>query len=251
VTPDRARTLLHAYLDGELDAASTMELDGEIDRSPALRQELARLSALQNALRAGAARFQAPRGLAERAFAAVAAPQAMSSDKVPWWWRAWAIGASAVAAVLLIWALGSGVFTAHRSASSIQEVVSAHIRSLMADHLTDLASAERHSVKPWLSNRLDFAPPVQDLDSHGFHLVGGRLDYLGGKAVAAVVYRHRQHLINVFVWPAAEEASADVREANERGYNTVRFHSRGMNYWAVSDVNMQDLHKLAGLMLSQ
>ena len=251
MTPDRARILLHAYLDGELDAASTIELEGEIDRSPALRQELARLSALQNALREGAARFQAPDGLAERVLAAVAAPQAMSSDKVPSWWRAWAIGASAVAAALLVWTLGSGVFNVHRSASLTEEVVSAHIRSLMADHLTDLASAERHSVKPWLSNRLDFAPPVQDLDSHGFHLVGGRLDYLGGKAVAAVVYRHRQHLINVFVWPSAEETSADVREANERGYNTARFHSKGMNYWAVSDVNMQDLHKLAELLLSR
>jgi anti-sigma factor RsiW len=142
------------------------------------------------------------------------------------------------------------LFYPQRGSRPAEEVVSAHIRSLMADHLTDLASAERHTVKPWLSNRLDFAPPVPDLSSHGFALVGGRLDYVHGQAAAAIVYQHRRHIINVFVSPSPDEAvSSKPQDEKARGYNTVRFDSRGMSYWLVSDVNAQDLHKLAELLL--
>jgi anti-sigma factor RsiW len=250
MTPDNARTLLHAYLDGELDAASTIELEAEIDRSPGLRQELARLSSLQTALR-GATRFSAPAGLTERALGSVSTPREKTEGNVSPWWRNAAISASAIAAVLLVWNLAGPLFHSQRRVSSIDEVVSAHVRSLLADHLTDLASVERHAVKPWLSNRLDFAPPVRDLSDHGFQLAGGRLDYLGGEAVAAIVYQQRLHVINVFIWPSTGETSSRMHEATERGYNTVRFHSAGMNYWIVSDVNAQDLRKLAGLLLSQ
>jgi anti-sigma factor RsiW len=119
----------------------------------------------------------------------------------------------------------------------------------MADHLTDLATSDRHTVKPWLSNRLDFAPPVPDLSSEGFHLVGGRLDYLHGKPVAAVVYQLRRHIINVFISPAQDASvSSNPQERTERGYNTVRFVAGTMNYWIVSDVNAQDLRKLAELL---
>ena len=251
MTPQRARLLLNAYLDNELDPASTTELESEIGRSPDLQQELARLTALQNAVRVGATRFQAPRRLFERVFAAASPSAEMTVGKVPLLWRAWAVGASAVAAALLVWILGVDLFNADREASSTAEVVSAHIRSLMADHLTDLASMDRHSVKPWFTNRLDFAPPVRDLADQGFQLVGGRLDYLSGKPVAAVVYRHRQHVINVFIWPTAGERRSHPKQTSARGYNTVRFHSQGMNYWAVSDVNTQDLQKLVDLLLSQ
>ena len=250
MTPEMAPALLDAYLDGELDAASTIELEAEIARSPALQQELARLSALQDALRSGPTRFLAPPGLVERALASMPPSREAADDKVPSWWRASAIGSSALAAALLVWILGAPSFYSQRRESSAKEVVSAHIRSLMADHLTDLASAERHTVKPWLSTRLDFAPPVRDFSPHGFQLVGGRLDYLGGESVAAIVYQQRHHIINVFVSPAAEKGSSGVREMTERGYNTVRFSSGGMNYWLVSDINTQDLRKLAELLVS-
>jgi anti-sigma factor RsiW len=245
---ENARDLLHAYIDGELDAASTIELEKEIGHSPALRQELARLAALQDAVRARGTRFRAPQPLTERVFASAPAPQETGGGKVSGLWRAGTIGATAVAALLLAWILGPLFFSAQRSVDRMDEAVSAHIRSLMADHLTDLASAERHLVKPWLSNRLDFAPPVRDLSSHGFHLIGGRLDYLNGKGVAAIIYQHRQHVINVFVWPAAAESSVAVKHAAERGYNTLRFGAGGMSYTLVSDINQNDLQKLAGLL---
>ena len=247
MTPERARILLHAYLDGELDAASTIELETEIDRTSALRQELVRLTALQTKVRE-AGYFDAPPGLKERVFASLPSAGADNPKTISSWWHPWAIASSAMAAVLLAW-IGGTLFYGHDNARPTTEVVTAHIRSLMADHLTDLASAERHTIKPWLSNRLDFAPPVPDLSDDGFPLLGGRLDYLQGKAVAALVFQHRRHVINVFIWPTQRgRVSSEIDEETYRGYNTVQFASRGMTYWIVSDVNMQDLRKLAGLL---
>jgi anti-sigma factor RsiW len=246
--PERARVLLHAYLDHELDAASALELEAEINRQPALRHELTRLRSLQTRTRE-VGYFEAPNGLKERVFASFPTATEEARDVVPAWWRSWAFGSSAIAAALLVWAIGITFFSPQRTSHTVEDVVSAHIRSLMADHLTDLASSERHTVKPWLSGRLDFAPTVPDLSSEGFSLLGGRLDYLYDKAVAAVVYQHRRHVINVFIWPAPNAPiSSDRLEENERGYNTVRFAARGMNYWLVSDVNRDDLRRLADLL---
>ena len=249
MSPETARVLLHAFVDGELDAASIIELQAQIDASPVLRQELARLSALQSSVQTLAARFSAPPRLTHRLFAALppAQPEGITAG-ISSWWRTLAIGTTATAMALLVWILSS-TFVSHGNNSTLLEaVVSAHIRSLMADHLTDLTSAERHSVKPWLSNRLDFAPPVHDFASEGFSLLGGRLDYVGGKSAAAIVYRHRQHLINVFVWPSAESNDSPIRISNHRGYNSTSFKSGGMSYWTVSDLNIDDLHKLANLL---
>ena len=249
MTPETARVLLHAFIDGELDAASTIELKAQIDVSPALRQELARLSALQSSVQTLASRFNAPPQLTQRVFAALPAAQPKGLPAgIPSWWRTLAIGTTATAMALLIWNLSSTFVSRGDNSTLLEEVVSAHVRSLMADHLTDLTSTERHSVKPWLSNRLDFAPPVHDFASEGFSLLGGRLDYVGGKPAAAIVYRHRQHLINVFVWPSAESSDSPIRISNHRGYNSTNFNSGGMSYWTVSDLNSDDLRKLANLL---
>ncbi|HEY6367536.1 MAG TPA: anti-sigma factor [Candidatus Binatia bacterium] len=249
MTPETARVLLHAFIDGELDAASTIELKAQIDVSPALRQELARLSALQSSVQTLAARFNAPPQLTQRLFAALPAAQPEGLPVgIPSWWRTLAIGTTATAMALLIWNLSSTFVSRGDNSTLLEEVVSAHVRSLMADHLTDLTSMERHSVKPWLSNRLDFAPPVHDFASEGFSLVGGRLDYVGGKPTAAIVYRYRQHLINVFAWPSAESNDSPIRISNHRGYNSTNFNSGGMSYWTVSDLNSDDLRKLANLL---
>jgi len=249
MTPETARVLLHAFIDGELDAASTIELKAQIDASPALRQELARLSVLQSSVQTLAARFNAPPPLTRRLFAVLPAakPEGINSG-ISSWWRTLAIGATATAMALLLWNLSSTFLRRGNNSALLEDVVSAHVRSLMADHLTDLTSAERHSVKPWLSNRLDFAPPVHDFASEGFSLVGGRLDYVGSKPAAAIVYRHRQHLINVFVWPSVESNDSPIRISNHRGYNSTNFNSGGMSYWTVSDVNSDDLRKLATLL---
>jgi anti-sigma factor RsiW len=249
MTLETARVLLHAFIDGELDAASTIELKAQFDASPALRQELTRLSALQSSVQTLATRYNAPPPLTRRLFAGLTAPKPESiTAGIPSWWRTLAIGATATAMALLAWNLSFRFGDRANTPALLEEVVSAHVRSLMVDHLTDLTSTERHSVKPWLSNRLDFAPPVHDFASEGFSLVGGRLDYVAGKPAAAIVYRHRQHLINVFVWPSAESKDNPIRISNHRGYNSINFESSGMSYWTVSDLNPDDLRKLASLL---
>jgi anti-sigma factor RsiW len=126
-----------------------------------------------------------------------------------------------------------------------QEVASAHIRSLQAEHIVDKPSSDRHEVRTWFNGKLDFAPPTPDLEKEGFPLVGGRLDYLNGRPVAAVVYRCREHLINLFVWPDSGSESRDVQRETRQGYHLVHWSKAGMNYWIVSDLDPTELNKLA------
>jgi anti-sigma factor RsiW len=252
MTPDTARMLLHAYIDGEIDAASIMELETQISASPALRREMERLTELRHVVQTRATRFNAPVRLSRALRSAFPGAQRDSIPSgVPSWWRTLAIGTTAAAVALLLWSLGSPFLGRDAREVFVDEVVSAHVRSLMADHLTDLASAERHSVKPWLANRLDFAPPVHEFASEGYVLVGARLDYIGGNPTAAIVYRYRQHIINVFVWAAPVNSNSSIEFSSHRGYNSATFESDGMRHWAVSDVNQKDLGQLARLLQRQ
>jgi anti-sigma factor RsiW len=124
------------------------------------------------------------------------------------------------------------------------QLIAGHVRSLMANHLTDVASSDQHTVKPWLDTKLDFAPPVVDLSPQGFPLVGGRLDYLDNRTVAALVYQRRKHFINVFVWPAGAGAERSMKAVSHQGYHLLHWADSDFNYWAVSDVNADDLQTL-------
>jgi anti-sigma factor RsiW len=122
-----------------------------------------------------------------------------------------------------------------------QQVLSSHIRSLMPQHLTDVSSSDQHTVKPWFNGRLDFSPPVADFAKEGFPLVGGRLDYVDNRPVAALVYGRRKHFINVFVWPSASKIDAGTKDMTLQGYNLVQWTKSGMTYWVVSDLSKSEL----------
>jgi anti-sigma factor RsiW len=128
-----------------------------------------------------------------------------------------------------------------------RDVLAGHIRSLMVAHLTDVESDDRHTVKPWFRGKLDFAPTVPDLTRQGFRLLGGRLDYVSDRPVAAVVYRRRQHVINLFLWPAGDKPQAAPRVAAGQGYHLVHWIGGGMNCWAASDLNPEELSKFVDL----
>jgi anti-sigma factor RsiW len=147
------------------------------------------------------------------------------------------VGALAASVALAI-AL-SAVMMQGSPADAIElELVASHVRSLQVDHLTDVASSDQHTVKPWFAGKLDFSPPVRDLREQGFPLEGGRLDYLGGRTVAALVYRRHQHVINLFIWP---DAAGRADERARDGYHLLRWSSSGFGYWAVSDLNAAEL----------
>ncbi|HEY2029594.1 MAG TPA: hypothetical protein VGH20_10315 [Myxococcales bacterium] len=157
----------------------------------------------------------------------------------------WAMAAASAAAVALVVGFGVGRTTGGAAAGFEQEVVASHVRSLMAEHLQDVASSDRHTVKPWFEGRLDFAPDVRDF-APDFPLVGGRLDYLGTRAVAALVYKRNGHVINLFEWPADGVASPP-RLRTLRGYQLFSWRKDGFAFWAVSDLNAAELQQFAQL----
>jgi anti-sigma factor RsiW len=131
------------------------------------------------------------------------------------------------------------------------QLIASHVRSLMANHLTDVASSDQHTVKPWLDTKLDFAPAVVDLSGEGFPLVGGRLDYLDNRPVAALIYQRRKHFINLFVWPAKPDATRTTKAMSRQGYQLLHWLDSDFNYWAVSDVNDKDLQAFKQLFEEQ
>jgi anti-sigma factor RsiW len=131
--------------------------------------------------------------------------------------------------------------------SLIDQVIAGHIRALQPGHLEDVVSTDQHTVKPWFDGRLDFAPPVKDLAADGFPLKGGRLDYLDGRPVAALVYQRDKHVIDLFVWPASGAVALPAGDTAIAGYNAVHWATGGMNFWAVSDVERGQLTDFAAL----
>jgi len=131
----------------------------------------------------------------------------------------------------------------------VQGVVASHVRSLMASHVVDVESSDKHTVKPWFTGKVDFSPPVKDFAAEGISLVGGRLDYIGERAVVALVYRFGQHTINVFIWPSTSGSPRDPQFTVHQGFNVARWTSHQMQFWAISDVNVRELQTLVRLLV--
>ena len=252
MTCDETRNLLDAWYDGELDAPRSAALERHLEECPGCAALSGARSALSEVL-VKAPRHAAPAALRKLVEAQLSRPSVIGSRSnaprtVPW--RGLAIAASLALFVMVGWNAwqlqsGGGV-----PSNLENEIVSDHIRSLMANHLSDVASADRHTVKPWFTGKLDYSPPVNDLASEGFKLVGGRLDYAGGNPVSALVYQRGAHVINVFVWPTREGDAAlpQPRWTDDHGYHLANWTSGGMTYWAISDVDPTELTRLVNLL---
>jgi len=237
---------LGAYLDGELDAAEKAAVAAHLKGCAGCAASLDRLRAVRMAVRNELATYRAPDTLRMRVRDAVrdAAP-AVSPLRAPLWnWLA-------VAAAVVVTVIGTWKVASDRAANAAltDELLAAHVRSLLPGHLTDVPSSDQHTVKPWFNGRLDFSPPVADEAAEGFPLVGGRLDYVGGRLVAALVYARRLHRINVFAWPGpAAPLSGGASRAERNGYHLVRWAEAGMVFWAVSDLNPAELDDFVRLL---
>ncbi|NLH80491.1 MAG: anti-sigma factor [Phyllobacteriaceae bacterium] len=236
--------LLCGFVDGELDAAHALEIERHLAECPACRAELAIQRTTRERLARPSLRHVAPEPLRARILADLTAEAGRSQpsrhrtlaaaarllDRLGRWSLMPSLAAAALAVVL---------FVQVRPGPDVEgDLVAGHVRSLLADHLTDVATSDRHAIKPWFSGKIDFSPPVVDLAARGFPLVGGRLDYVEGRVVAALVYRRHGHVVNLFVWPA----TAQHRFAGDRdGYGLRRWTAGGLVFWAVSDLDAGEL----------
>lgn len=248
---EETRDLIHGYLDGELDLVKSMEVEKHLEDCDDCARTYQAIRSLRPAIGNSAVRFDPPDTLERRLRSALRREAGTERKSFVVRWR-WLVAALSFAAVILIvWAVVPTVTRRSETDLLAQEIVSSHVRSLMADHLTDVPSSDQHTVKPWFNGKLDFSPPVKDLSQQGFSLNGGRLDYIGDRPVAALVYQRRQHSINVFIWPETDAALSNESASARQGYNVIRWSKGGMAYWAVSDLNVDELRQFVQLLQQQ
>ena len=252
------RMYLSAYLDDELDIAESLRLEKHLTECRGCRELQDAQLDLRSALRDPGLRFQPSADFANRVATAVRQQAKQEARKESTWFD-WLRGLAlfgpswlwAPAAAVLVVLIAAGAFLILHNARSSHEqlvasaVLTGHIRSLQAGHLVDVPSSDRHTVKPWFQGKLDFAPPVPDLSELDWHLIGGRLDYLDGRPVAAVVYQRRMHDINVFMWPHTGVPDGNIRQEEAQGYRILHWNGADMTYWVVSDLNRDELMQFA------
>src|SRR6266496_4153534 len=269
---EQATELMDGYLDGELDPVTSQAIEQHLRDCHNCEQAYKAHTALSHAISRGAPYYKAPTGLRERiqsslreeiaeqparTVAADARPQSATKQPEPrsiffgtsWNWLA--LAAAIIFAAIIAWNLLPGLQRSDAEQFLASQLIASHVRSLMANHLADVASSDQHTVKPWLDAKLDFAAPVVDLSSEGFPLIGGRLDYLDNHPAAALIYQRRKHFINLFIWPTKPGASETTKTMTRQGYNLLHWVDPDFNYWAVSDVNDSELQTFKQLFEGQ
>jgi mycothiol system anti-sigma-R factor len=239
---------LSAYLDGALPMEERAAIEAHLVSCPKCTTQLDDYRRIGRVLREEMAE-RAPAGLQERIRTEIAREADEESGAARWSRRS----VAQAAALLLVAGLsGAGGWfaatTASRAPALAHDVMAAHVRSLLQENLTQVASSDRHTVKPWFGGRLDFSPVVQDLSAQGFPLKGGRLDYVGDRRVAAIIYMRRQHVISLFAWPSDQSVRQPSASTSVKGYNSIRWTRDGMVYWAISDLNMKELGEFQSLL---
>jgi anti-sigma factor RsiW len=253
--PDR-ELLLHGLADGELDAANALALEEHLATCGECAGAYAEIMEQKALFSRSELRHELPAASLERfrqSLASEAKDSASGGERrgiagIRGIFRippavGYAISGLALAASLMIY-----VTAPTQTGRLDNELVSAHVRSLLATHLTDVASTDQHTVKPWFLGRMDFSPPVVDLADKDFPLIGGRLDYVGGRVAAAIVYKRRKHPINLFIWPGTAPGPEDV---SREGYNLLRWTHSGFTFTAVSDLNPAELREFRDDLLSR
>jgi anti-sigma factor RsiW len=225
------RPLLHPFADGELDVVRAAEIETHLADCRACSDALEEIAALHTALGAAELYHPMPAGLEKRVRARLPRERRIHT------------GWAAIAAVLILAVLAGWEYRRQSENALVSELMTSHVRSLMAEHLFDVRSSDQHTVKPWFTGKIDFAPEVTDFAAQGFPLAGGRLDYVAGRAVAALVYQRNKHDINVYIWPGESGSMTTQKD----GFNFDHWSARGMTYWAVSDLNGTELDQLAHL----
>jgi mycothiol system anti-sigma-R factor len=238
---------IHGYIDGELDAVRNLEIEQHLQQCAVCAQAYEADQALRRVISGNAQYFPAPADLRKRIQSSIrqVGKSELIFPTMPWRWLA--VAASVAFVVILAWALIPRLYGVDAEQLVAQEVVSSHVRSLMVDHVADVMSSNQHTVKPWFNGKLDFSPPVKNLAKEGFPLVGGRLDYLENRAVAALVYQRKNHFINLFIWPSSRDSNVNTKAPARQGYHLFHWSKSGMTYWAISDLNETELQEFVRL----
>ena len=263
---------MDGYLDGELDPITNQAIEQHLRDCGRCDQAYKTHGSLIRAIGNATPYYKAPAGLRERIQSSLREEMAerpthsVARDvqplfsgrqpqprTIPWEtsWNWLALAAAVIFAAIIAWNLVPRLQRPGADQFLATQLIASHVRSLMANHLADVASSDQHTVKPWLDAKLDFAPAVVDLSQKGFPLIGGRLDYLDNRPVAALIYQRRKHFINLFVWPAGSDAARSTKTMTRQGYQLSHWIHSDLNYWAVSDINEKELQEFKQLFEEQ